>query len=506
MFKIANGENYSLEEIHTHQQNGGSVLRSAHVGNFNPSTLFLAQEGFPIILHEHIRGNAKIYKPAYLKIDGHEFPITDQTTLPLTHSVINEEANDEIHQIMRGSFQRPAQVHYESLKKLFPNNVQLTSQLFFEQNTFFQEVLEVLSKRFSHLFSNFVDKNGNVFNLAENQSGNYQEYISEDGQQIRIDREQIGELTYNYLRQTIDAIVGSGENPEGIVMKSNLYVLLSSLCEIYKGRNGVERYHPDNVEVVHFSGAEMINYLVKNQKQVEQNAKELNDLYVVVKKEFEGLLPNTLDFRLVPTGMIGRIITDKDEVSKKIDDLFVANQSLTESYGNRQESRGLSADEIRQQVLSLDDQAVSQRVLELYDRIGDLPGRIKKKISDVKVMLEDFESYREKIIGTLISTEIAIKDTYSESGALDKEITRIRGRISEISTEIQKTELSEVSQYDVLEHNTKFYFPKSARELSQRQLQDIWNYSVRESSKELKQEIEIPKNGESNSEFKPKLK
>ena len=70
MFKITNGENYSLKAIHDHQQNGGSVLRSAHVGNFNAPTLFLAQEGFPVILHEHIRGDAKIYKPAFVKIYG----------------------------------------------------------------------------------------------------------------------------------------------------------------------------------------------------------------------------------------------------------------------------------------------------------------------------------------------------------------------------------------------------------------------------------------------------
>jgi FMN phosphatase YigB (HAD superfamily) len=35
---------------------------------------------------------------------------------------------------------------------------------------------------------------------------------------------------------------------------------------------------------------------------------------------------------------------------------------------------------------------------------------------------------------------------------------------------------------------------------------DIWNYSMRESSRELKQEIQTSENNELHSEFKPKLK
>lgn len=506
MFKITNGENYSLKEMHDHQQGGGSILRSAHVGNFNAPTLFLAQEGFPITLHEHIRGDAKIYKPAYLKIGGHEFPITDQRTLPLTHSVISVEARDKILSILGRNFQRPAQLHYESLKKLFPNNIQLTSQLFFEQESFFVNVLKVLARKFPHLFANFIDREGDVFNLAEKQDGDGQLYIGNNDTRIEINREQIAELTYNYLKQTIDAITKNGNNPEGTVMKSNLYILLSSLCEVYKGRIGVERYHPDQVKVVHFSGEEMINYLIKNKKQAPNNAQELNDLYETLKREFRGVLPDILDFRLVPTNMIGKIVTDKEAVSKEIDELIIDNQKLSESYTGRQGLRGLSVEEIRQQVLSLDKQAIAQRILELYDRIGDLPGRIKKKMSDSKDMLENFEANRKKIIGNLISAEIALNDVYSESDELDAEIMKIRDRISEILAEIKKTEPTETSQFDIIKSNKKIYFPESARELSQRQLQVVWNYSMRESSRELKQEIQTTENNELHSEFKPKLK
>lgn len=507
MFKITNGENYSLSAIHTHQQNDGSILRSAHVGNFNAPTLFLAQDGFPVILHEHIQGDAKIYRPGYIKIDGYEFPITDRLTLPLTHSFINEEVKEKIKSVMEGDFQRPAQLHYESLKKLFPNNIQLTSQLFFEQEPFFVRALEVLAKKFPHLFANFVDREGNVFNLAEKQDGNGQLYTDNNGNRIEINYEQISELVHNYLKQTIEAITGNGNNPEGIVMKSNLYILLSSICEVYKGRFGIERYRPNQVEVIHFSGTEMINYLIKNQRQAEANTQELNDLYETLRGEFRGMLPDSLDFRLVPTDMMGKIVTDSKIATTEIDELIVDNQRLSEAYARRQKSRGLSGEEIRQQILSSDEQSIRQRVLELHERISDLPGRIKKKISDSKEMLENFEMNRKKIIGNLISAEIAVNDMYSESSELDKEIIEIRDRIARISTEVQKIEPAEVSQYDIIRDGRRLYFPEPARELSQKELKNNWNYSMHESSRELlKREIQEPKNNEPHIEFKPKLK
>jgi len=506
MFKITNGENYSLSTIHAHQQDGGSVLRSAHVGNFNAPTLFLAQDGFPIILHEHIRGNAKIYRPGYVKIDEHEFPITDQLSLPLTHSFISEEVREKVKGIMDGNFQRPAQIHYESLKRLFPNNIQLTSQLFFEQEHFFIKALKVLAKKFPHLFANFVDREGNVFNLAGKQAGNSRLYFDSSGNRREVEHEQIAELSYKYLKQTIEAITGNGSNPEGVVMKSNLYILLSSVCEIYKGRFGVERYRPNQVEVIHFSGVEMINYLIKNQKQAEYNAQELNDLYETLKGEFGGILPETLDFKLVPTDMIGKVVTDSESAATEIDKLIVDNQRLSETYARRQKSRGLFAENIRQQILSLDEQAIERRVLELYRRISDLPGRIKKKISDSKDLLENFKMNRKKITGNLISAEIAVNDMYSESSELDKEIIDIRDRIARMSIEVQKIETAKISQYDIIKDGGKIYFPESAREISQRELKDCWNYSMQESSKELKQEIQEPEGNETHIEFKPKLK
>jgi len=121
-------------------------------------------------------------------------------------------------------------------------------------------------------------------------------------------------------------------------------------------------------------------------------------------------------------------------------------------------------------------------------------------------MIKEFEMNRKKIIGNLISGEIAVNDIYLESDELDEGILKIRDKIANVSAEIQRNKPSEISQFDMIQDNKKIYFPESARELSQKQLQEIWNYSMRESSRELKRETQTLENNELHSKFKPKLK
>ncbi len=504
MFKITNGAKYSLEEIHKHQKEGASLLRSAHVGNFNPSTIFLAQEGFPIILHEHIKGNAKIYRPAFLRINGEEFLISDNPNLPLTHLKIRTEAREKTGNILARDFSRPSQLHYESLRKLFPQNIQLTSQFFLEQDPFLAQAIEILAKEFPSLFANYVNQEGQIFNLSNRNELGHQIYDADSGEKIKIKKENISELAYKYLQQTVDSITGHGENPEGLIMPSNLYVLLSSICEVYKGRSGIERYNPD--QVICFSGTEMINYLIRNRSQAEHNLKELNEMYETLRKSFRSILPETLDFRLVPTEMFGRLITNDRIIAQRYNEFFVANGELKKAYTERQKLRGLPADKIKQQLLSLDDQAIKEKVIELHGQISGLPGRIKKKISEARTMLENIEVHRKSILGILVSAEIAVNNIYSKGGETNKEIGEIKNKISKISKGLQNVESPETSQYDILENKVQLCFPESARELSQRQLRDAWNYSIRESSRETKQEIVAEEKNQLNSEYKPKFK
>ena len=72
---------------------------------------------------------------------------------------------------------------------------------------------------------------------------------------------------------------------------TNLYILLCSVCEIYKHRNGIERFDANEVTLLHFSGVEMINYLVLNQKLAKQNSQEINRMYKLLLEYMNSVLP-----------------------------------------------------------------------------------------------------------------------------------------------------------------------------------------------------------------------
>ena len=66
MFNVNFVNNLSLNDILKLKEKH-SFLRSAHIGNFNKQTLILANLGIHILLHEHLRGNATIYEPSYIR-------------------------------------------------------------------------------------------------------------------------------------------------------------------------------------------------------------------------------------------------------------------------------------------------------------------------------------------------------------------------------------------------------------------------------------------------------
>ncbi|KKQ07240.1 MAG: hypothetical protein US18_C0022G0004 [Parcubacteria group bacterium GW2011_GWB1_36_5] len=293
MFQIKNGDTYSLNDVHKHQIEGGSILRSAHAGNFDPTTLLLAQEKFPIILHEHIRGTSKIYEPSFVKINNIKIPIAQDIRLPLTHlSLLDNKKYIGRFKKLIGEFKNPAQAHFLSLKKIFPNNVQLASQFLIGQDPFFEKALKILANSFPHHFVNYVRRDGEIFYLTEGEQLSTQRYVSKSGEEILIEKGALAELTHTYCLKTIDVIVsGAPANIEGIVMDTNLYILLCSVCEIYKHRNGIERFDANEVTLLHFSGVEMINYLVLNQKLAKQNSQEINRMYKLLLEYMNSVLP-----------------------------------------------------------------------------------------------------------------------------------------------------------------------------------------------------------------------
>lgn len=481
MFNIINGENYSIEDIKEHQNTSGSVLRSAHVGNFNAPTLFLAQEGIPIILHEHIRGNGKIYRPGFIHVHGQEIQIADDTELPLTHLSIRNDVRGKIFEIMGRNFVTPAQMHYLSLRKLYSDNFQLASELLLEQGQFIEKAIEVLAREYPFLFANYVSRKGRVFNLKRSER-NLQIYTDGDDE-MSITMAEIHALAYQYLNKTRRKIQDSSEEDmEGLVMKSNLYILLTTLSEIYKGRKGEDRFDQESVDVMHFSGAEMTNYMIENDAQATKNARDINEMYETLKTFFREILPRVINFILIPTQAMNKLVTDNEEVAKKYDRLLRKNTQRKSISEKMTDSKYFSCDKIRQRIAAMNDEEMIELTHQIFAEISLLPGRVKKKISNAIKMLVDLAKNRQKIQGILVSAEIARQNLFAndeELLAAEEKIDGVKSEIATFAREIRSSAITQISQYDILAGRKCIFFPQSARSLSQRELRNILNYSFK---------------------------
>lgn len=272
MFNVSYGGAYSLDNIKELQGEGVSILRSAHIGNFNKATLLLAQAGFPVLLHEHLSGNAPIYEPAYIKRQGERILVSSNPNMPQLHD--NSFTGDTS---MDGkSFQSPSQFHYHVLKQRFPN-VFLSSNAFLQQRMFVERVLELLVEDFPSMFSKYQGRDGSVLEFSHKTSGGI--VYGEHNLQKTVSLPDVVSEVLTNFSQTQDYIENQGDSPQGIIMHSLLYILLSTIAEVYRDRQGIQRFNAEKVDVIHFSGTQMINYLFKNKELAEANIAQLNAMY-----------------------------------------------------------------------------------------------------------------------------------------------------------------------------------------------------------------------------------
>lgn len=337
-FNIVNGEAYTLDDVRTHQKAGGSVLRSAHIGNFNTTTLFLASEGFPVLLHEHLRGVSKIYEPAYMKLKGKRFPLTENTDLPVTHLTTADNRMTGVKKARHiiADFKNPAEFHYYSLRKLFPYKIQLVSELFLEQEAFFRKALGILAREFPSFFTQYVREDGTIFNLLGERfaSDETQIYASRSGERITLKKKDIAELTFKYAQDTVCVAHGEESKAQGIVMSVPLYVLLTTLCEVYKNRNGEQRYRKNMVTAMHFSGAGMMDYLILKKEEAADNSRKIEEMHQALLKEMPGVLPQRINFVLIPTWVLKDFILKSKRHIKNLERLSVNYDQFIEKVAH----------------------------------------------------------------------------------------------------------------------------------------------------------------------------
>ncbi|PID84302.1 hypothetical protein CSB09_01630 [Candidatus Gracilibacteria bacterium] len=377
MFNIQFKNNYSLNDIKDFQNEGGAVLRSAHIGNFNKATLLLAQEKFPILLHEYLTGNAPIYEPAYIKTQDKKKLVSNNPNISQLHDVSfpQDIVIDEKH------FQIPTQYHYHILKSKFPN-VSLGSEIFLQQQSFVQKVLGILMNDFPSMFYKYQKKDGSVFDFSHTTNTGF--IYGQNSHQKVIEYSRVVNEVIGNFRQTQNCIKNQDESPQGIIMNSLLYILLSTIVKVYKGRNGVQRFNHKQVSVIHFSGTQMIHYLSKNKKLAKENFELLNSMYQRLREEFQDILPVEINFHLISTDVLSLISSYREENHPILDNLLKNIAGMRVIDATKSKKQREYAMSVVNDVHTMSNKDIVEKIIDYRKNINVLASGTKKKVSQLE--------------------------------------------------------------------------------------------------------------------------
>lgn len=291
-FNIIYNDKMSLNELLFLKDKGASFVRSAHIGNWNKQTLILNQLNFPIVLHEFLKGNANLYEPSYVKFNNQKIKISNEDD-----SILQLYDNSFIFKDVYGFF-KPSIFHYESLKKLNGENIEPISEYFLKYSSFVEKILKLLVSNFPCELNKYVDENGMVFYFKEIYNGLFQYNYNDEV--VSFSEQEIVEQIFKLLLSS-DLCLNSKKNinPSGIIMSSKFYLLLTCLCEIVKSNSTV-----GIVDLYHFSGTQMINYLIKNKHMSLENRMFYEEAYNLIYNSFPNFFPKTVNINLIPTDVL----------------------------------------------------------------------------------------------------------------------------------------------------------------------------------------------------------
>lgn len=317
LLEIKDGDYLSLEDIHQLKANNCSIIRSAHVGNLDSQTLFLAKEGFSIILDEYARGSMRVYRPAYKIENRNEQALSKKDDLAVTHLYFTDELSKENNCV--------ASYHYKNLVSLFPNSIKLTSTHLLKQKEFIYKAFEILARERPQSFSKLIEESGKVFKF--NKSENRKIYFCDDlGDERIFEISQFPDLVISGLEYTKMLLQGKKVNYSPIVtLDVDTDISLITLCDINWNNINTE---PEDIKAIHFSGLEMINYMVKNKKMADQHLYEMNEIFNLLIHIWTDVIPKKIEILIVPTDSLQYFICETKREQKILNNSLLANKTV----------------------------------------------------------------------------------------------------------------------------------------------------------------------------------
>jgi hypothetical protein len=267
-------DNMSLQEVAAMQDEGFSVLRSAHVGNARGYNLAVASVGIPMLLVDHNIATQTPDEPG----DRNYLPGSIVTREGLSPLALSSYGGIALQTQVEGG-QYLDVLHMDALRSAFPATNMFTNTQYVRNNeSIAGQVAAVALERAPQLFSRVVESDGKVRKAADSFAGLVESY---------------GLLQLN----------DNPRNERGVLLPNEVDILINFIVEaLGSGRD--TQYH--------LSGPDMQNYIKDRRMRASLDA-----LYAYVREEasFGPQLPEDLNVKLVPSDA-ARFVTTKDRTGQ----------------------------------------------------------------------------------------------------------------------------------------------------------------------------------------------
>lgn len=268
----------SLENIAAAQQQGFSVMRSAHVGNARGYNLAVASMGIPMLLVDH---NIVSQFPHEVG-DRNYLPgsiVTREAIQPLKVSRVGGLAlRTEVINPFSGDLEFVDQLHANRLKQAFPNTEVITNTNYLrDEETIAGEISGIALADMPELFTRAIESDGTV-------------HKSKHG---------LADLAPNY------GILQLNDGPRterGLLMPNEVDIVINFAIEAIRSGKDTQ---------IHLSGPDMQVYAVETKSRYT-----LNKIYqsVLEQASFSKQLPETLNVQLVPADQ-ARFVTTRERLN-----------------------------------------------------------------------------------------------------------------------------------------------------------------------------------------------
>ena len=444
---LCDGSDLSLNDIKRMQNNNTSVLRSGHIGNLDCQTLFLANNGFFIVLDEYAVGSMRVYRPAYIIKDGRENMISSCDNLPATHLMFDNNRS-------------MASYHYKLLNNYYPNSIKLTSEYLLNNEDRVYKAITILSKERIQSFAKLIDVDGIIY---KHYSFNENSVIFKDdlGKIKDIKITELADIYMNGLRCTKNSIIDNKiEMFPILVLDVDSDVSLLTLCDINWNEN------IDSVKAVHFSGLEMINYMVKNEKEAKNHFNAINEIFNLLLPIWTNNAPSKIDIMIVPTNILPYFICDSNEDLRKINQYYSLYLEMSKLSMKKDELWKKNIDSTWNYINTLDENELLDIIYNIDNE--SVPNSFLNSLKKVRTQLYNYVKIDIQELKKIVFNYLLYKNLETVG------ITRVMDCIKKEEEKMRllnNVNLSSFTQYDLAD--SKILFPDFAYDMSVNDLMNL---------------------------------